>query len=298
MRHNVVLRREQVLRPPESSPSTELDAGVFSDLLELVRNRDTDPVSVAAPRISVVIPALNEAANLPFVLPRIGSYVHEVLLVAGPSIDDTVGTAREHYPDIRIVAQEGSGKGCALRSGFAAATGDIIVMLDADCSMDPAEMPLFLGALLAGADLAKGSRFIQGAGSNDMTFDRTLGNWGFAKLVRVLFGCRCSDLTYGYIAFWRHVLPVLRLDADGFEIDALMNIRALRSGLKIVEVPSFEHARMNGASHLRTYADGWQMLKMVLRERFSREARSGVSVPSEDAAQPADSSAIDTPVSP
>jgi glycosyltransferase involved in cell wall biosynthesis len=251
-------------------PAGPAGLDMLGELLDGTRNWREIPSRERALRISVVIPALNEAQNLPFVLPRIGDYVDEVLLVDGRSIDDTAVIARQLHPEIRIVAQERDGKGCALRSGFAAATGDIIVMLDADCSMDPAEMPLFVGALLGGADFVKGSRFIQGAGSLDMTFDRMLGNWGFAKLVRLLFGCRYSDLTYGYIAFWRDVLPRLRLDADGFEIDALMSIRALRAGLKVVEVPSFESARKNGVSHLRTYADGWRMLKMILRERFTR----------------------------
>ncbi len=87
--------------------------------------------------MSVVIPALNEAANLPHVLPRIPPWVHEVLLVDGHSTDGTAEVAQRLYPAIRLVKQEGRGKGAALRSGFAAARGDVIVMLDADGSTDP-----------------------------------------------------------------------------------------------------------------------------------------------------------------
>src|SRR5437868_14684742 len=105
--------------------------------------------------VSVVIPTLNEAENLPHVLPRIPDWVDEVLLVDGHSTDRTVEVARELRPDIRIMMQEGRGKGAALRTGFTAASGDLIVMLDADGSTDPAEIPAFVGALLAGADLAK-----------------------------------------------------------------------------------------------------------------------------------------------
>src|SRR4051794_10414522 len=103
-------------------------------------------------RVSVVIPAWNEAENLPHVLPRIPSWVHEVILVDGNSVDDTVAVARRLLPTIRIVTQKGRGKGNALSSGFAAATGEIIVMLDADGSTDPGEIPAFVGALLCGAD--------------------------------------------------------------------------------------------------------------------------------------------------
>jgi glycosyltransferase involved in cell wall biosynthesis len=218
--------------------------------------------------VSVVIPAMNEAENLPYVLPRIPAWVHEVLLVDGNSTDGTVAVARQLWPSVRIVRQQGRGKGAALRSGFAAATGDIIVMLDADGSTDPAEIPIFVGALLAGADFVKGSRFLQGGGTSDMPLHRKLGNWGFAMGVRVLFGGIYSDLCYGYNAFWRRVLPCLELYGDGFEIETIMNVQALRLGLKVVEVPSFEAERVHGEGRLRTIPDGWRVLKTIVRERM------------------------------
>ena len=217
-------------------------------------------------RVSVVIPALNEAANLPHVLPFIPIWVDEVLLVDGYSTDQTVEVARSLLPDIRIVQQEGRGKGAALRSGFKAAASDIIIMLDADGSTDPGEIPAFVSALLAGADFAKGSRFAQGGGTADMPWYRRLGNWCFVMLVRLLFGGVYSDLCYGYNAFWADVLPVLKLDADGFEIETTMNVRALRAGLKVVEVPSFEDKRIYGEGRLKTIPDGWRVLKAIFRE--------------------------------
>jgi glycosyltransferase involved in cell wall biosynthesis len=219
--------------------------------------------------VSVVIPALNEAENLPHVLPRIPKWVHEVLLVDGASTDSTVEVARALWPDVRIVSQTGRGKGDALRSGFAAARGDIIVMLDADGSTDPAEIPAFVGALYAGADFAKGSRFLQGGGTADMPTYRSMGNWAFVVLVRLLFGGRYSDLCYGYNAFWSRVVPLLNLDGDGFEIETIMNVRALRVGLKIAEIPSFEAKRVYGSGRLRTIPDGWRVLKTILRELFN-----------------------------
>jgi glycosyltransferase involved in cell wall biosynthesis len=221
--------------------------------------------------VSVVIPAKNEAANLPYVLPRIPAWVGEVILVDGESTDGTVEVARRLRRDIRIVRQEGRGKGAALRSGFAAARGDIIVMLDADGSTDPAEIPLYVGALLAGADFVKGSRFLQGGGTSDMSFHRRLGNWGLLLGVRMLFGGSYSDLCYGYNAFWRRVLPALHLYGDGFEIETLMNVQALRAGLKVAEVPSFEADRIHGESNLRALPDGWRVLKTILRERLSTD---------------------------
>jgi glycosyltransferase involved in cell wall biosynthesis len=235
-----------------------------------------------APTISVVIPTLNEEENLPHVLPGIPAWADEIILVDGYSTDRTIQVAQELCPEIRVVMQEGRGKGAALRTGFEAASGDIVVMLDADGSTDPAEIPAFVGALLAGADFVKGSRFLQGGGTADMSFHRKFGNWCFVHMVRLIFGGSYTDLCYGYNAFWKRVLPHLELDGSGFEIESMMNIRALRMGLKVMEVPSFEAPRVYGEGRLRTLPDGWRVLKTIFREAFMQEKR----VPCEDTRRP------------
>jgi len=219
------------------------------------------------PRISIVIPALNEQENLKRILPLIPDWVYEVILIDGNSTDDTVAVARDVLPSVIVGTQTGHGKGDAARLGFAVATGEIVVMLDCDGSANPAEIPFFVGALMAGADLAKGTRFAQGGGSSDISPLRGLGNWAFTRITRVLFHNHYTDLCYGYNAFWRDILPRLRLDADGFEIETQLNVRALRAGLKVVEVPSFEASRVFGQSHLCTWADGWRVVKTLLSER-------------------------------
>lgn len=226
-------------------------------------------------RVTVVIPTLNEAENLPHVLPLIPEDVHEVILVDGRSTDGTAEVALSLLPDIRIVNQSGRGKGDALRTGFAAATGNIIVMLDADGSTDPAEIPRFVGALLAGADFVKGSRFLHGGGTADMPYYRALGNKAFVTAVRMLYGGRYSDLCYGYNAFWTSAIRLLDLDGDGFEIETMMNVRALRAGLNVVEVPSFEAKRIYGDGRLRTFPDGWRVLKTIWRERTTAVSPRG-----------------------
>ncbi len=219
-----------------------------------------------SPQVSVIIPTLNEVSNLPHVLLWIPEWVKEIIIVDGQSTDGTAEIAQQLHSKVRVVQQQGRGKGSALRTGFAAATGDIIVMLDADGSTDPTEIPHYVGALVSGADFAKGSRFLQGGGTVDMPLYRKLGNLSFVLLTRLLFGGNYSDLCYGYNAFWKEVVPLLQLDGVGFEIETMMNLRALRAGLKIVEVPSFEARRVYGEGRLRAIPDGWRVLKTIFRE--------------------------------
>ena len=209
------------------------------------------PAIAAPPELTVVIPTLNEAANLPHVLTRLPDMVDEVVLVDGHSVDDTIAVARMIRPDVRVVLQHGRGKGNALACGFAAARGEIIVMLDADGSTDPTEITRFVEVLLAGSDFAKGSRFAPGGGSSDITALRRLGNRALNGLVNILFGTRYSDLCYGYNAFWRHCLPHMQVDCDGFEVETLINVRVARAGLSVAEVPSIEHERLFGESKLK-----------------------------------------------
>jgi glycosyltransferase involved in cell wall biosynthesis len=230
--------------------------------------------TTARPRVSVVIPTLNEAKNLPHVFATLPADIFEVVLVDGRSTDDTVEVARDLYPDVRIVGQTGKGKGNALACGFAACRGDVIVMLDADGSANGQEIPRFVDALVAGADFAKGSRFAEGGGSSDITPLRGAGNWFFSTLVNVLFGTRYSDLCYGYNAFWAHCLPHMSVDCDGFEVETLINIRVARSGLTIAEVPSFEEDRIHGESNLRTFRDGFRVLRTIFRERLKGSGSS------------------------
>jgi CheY-like chemotaxis protein len=228
------------------------------------------PFSGNTPTVSVVIPTFNEAANLPYVLPRIPDWIDEIVIVDGRSTDNTIEVAKNICPRVKIVMEEHPGKGAALRAGFSAAIGDILVMLDADGSTNPYEIPAFVGALISGADYAKGTRFAQGGGTWDMPPIRRLANLGFVLLVKVFFGGNFTDLCYGYNAFWTRCLPQLNLDTDGFEIETTMNVHALRSKLSITEVPSFEAPRLFGSPKLRAIPDGWRVIKTILSEALKK----------------------------
>ncbi len=243
---------------------------------------DLDP---SGPSVSVVIPALNEARNLPWLASRMPPGVGEIILVDGHSTDDTIAVARHLWPHVRVVTQTRRGKGNALACGFAAAARDVIVMIDADGSMDPGEIPYFVAALVANADYAKGSRFAPGGGSSDITRFRGAGNHVLNALTGLIHRTSFTDLCYGFNAFWRRILPVLGLEVgegtarcwgDGFEVETLINIRVHSAGLKVTEVPSFEGVRLHGSSNLRAFADGWRVLSIIAREsRALRKASHG-----------------------
>jgi glycosyltransferase involved in cell wall biosynthesis len=248
-----------------------------------------------SPTVSVVIPALNEERNLPHVFAKLGPEVTEVVLVDGGSVDRTVEVARELRPDVRVVWQTRTGKGNALACGFAACTGDIIVMIDADGSADPGEIPLYVRHLVDGADIAKGTRFGPGGHSHDITALRKLGNDGLTRTVNALFGTRYTDLCHGYNAFWRRIVPAMDLPdtalprradgrkvwGDGFEIEALINIRTAAHGLTVTEVPNIEYARIFGESNLHTFRDGARVLRTIAREWLRlRRGRARATAPS------------------
>jgi hypothetical protein len=221
-------------------------------------------------KVSVVVPAMNEAKNIGHVLKQLPEGLHEVILVDGNSEDDTIEAARQAWPEIRVLVQSGRGKGDAFRTGFAAVTGNAVVMLDADGSADPAEIPSFIAALEAGADFAKGSRYLPGGGSTDITGLRSVGNKVLSGSANLLHGTHFTDLCYGYNAFWARCLPFIALDVPGFEVETLINLRIAGAGMKITEVPSYELDRISGDSNLNTFRDGFRVLGTILSEARRR----------------------------
>lgn len=220
------------------------------------------------PTVSVVVPAKDEARNIGWVIGRLPTFIDELIVVDGNSTDDTVGVARSLRPDVMVVRDDRTGKGAALRAGFAVARGEYVVMLDADGSMDPAEIPGFVARLVAGSDLVKGSRSLPGGGSADLSVLRSVGNRFLLGVANALFGTSYSELCYGYAAFRRQAVAGLDLSAIGFEVETELFLRAIGSGLRVEEIPSFEYPRRNGASNLNAFRDGWRILRTILRERL------------------------------
>jgi glycosyltransferase involved in cell wall biosynthesis len=224
--------------------------------------------------VSVIIPTLNEAGNLPYVLNTIPGWVNEVILVDGRSDDDTQRIAKVLRPDVRIIHELKRGKGAAMRAGLYAARGDILIALDADGSMDGAALAKFRDAILAGADYVKGSRFAPGGGSSDITKFRRFGDRGICYLIWLLYGSLYSDATYGYIAVRATCLDALNIDTDGFEVETLIGIRALRARLRTTEVPCYEASRIHGVSNLSVLSDGLRIFRVIVSERLKRSHRA------------------------
>ncbi len=254
------------------------------------RNHQRHRPALSEPTVTIVIPAKNEALNLPHVLSGLPAGRYEIIMVDGESTDDTVEVVQRLRPDVKVIGQTRKGKGNALACGFEVASGDFIVMLDADGSNDPAEIPRFVSALKEGADFAKGSRFMPGAGSSDISRVRQAGNYWLNKVVNLLYGTRYTDLCYGYNAFRRECLSVLNLEpgeiqgadegsmlwGDGFEVETLINVRVAKAGLRVAEVPSFERTRYHGSSNLNAFSDGIRVLRTIHAERKRGTRRAAI----------------------
>jgi hypothetical protein len=235
------------------------------------------PSVLPAQTVSLIIPTMNEARNVGDVLDRLPAMVTEVVLVDASS-DVTKLMARSSRPDIRIISEPAPGKGNALRAGLAAARGDVLVAMDADGSMSPEEIPRFVHPLTHGFDFTKGSRFMAGGGSLDITPIRRLGNRALVEAANVLLGVHYTDLCYGFFALRRLFLESLDLRSTGFEIETEIIVRAQLVGLRIAEVPSVELPRRNGVSNLRTVRDGTRVLRTLLTERHIQRAAGGPAV--------------------
>ena len=243
--------------------------------------------SSSRPKITVIIPTLNEARNLPHVLPLLPQGLHEVILVDGHSVDNTVAAARRLRPDVLIITQDRGGKRNALACGSAAATGDIIVTLDADGSVDPSEISQFVNVLLGGADFVKGTRFADRGVDSGISSSGRIIYHVLSALVNALCHTHYSDPCYGFNAFWRRHVPVLglgeespakmdgtpRFSGGGFEVDTLINIRAARAGLTVKEVASYGYPRIHEVSNLNVVNDGLRILLAVLSEHYRPRRR-------------------------
>ena len=236
--------------------------------LKQTRFRDEFPGINVNKAITVIIPTLNEEKTIAQLITELynASFSH-VVIIDGNSTDCTAQLASEL--GATVLSQTGKGKGNALKQAFNhKELKDWVIIIDADGSMNPEEITGFLEHLENGVDLVKGSRFLPGAFSEDMTLFRRLGNKFFISLVNLLWDCKYTDLCYGYAAFKKEALvkmyPLLK--SKNFEIETEMFIKAKKLGFKIKETPSIELKRKFGKSNLNAFLDGFRILKTIIHE--------------------------------
>lgn len=223
-----------------------------------------------AKTVSVVIPTINEYENIKEVFSSIPEFIDEIIVIDGCSTDGTVEEIKKYRSDAKIFIEKPSGKGAALKRGFEEASGDLIVMMDADGSHDPEELVALIHPVLNGYDAAKASRLLPGGGSDDFTPFRRFGNKMFVTMVNTLYGSKYTDLCYGYRAFKKDALKKMQFRSDGFEVETEQSILMTKAGLKVKEIPSFEAKRKYGNSRLNSIRDGWRILTVIICEYIKR----------------------------
>ena len=231
--------------------------------------------------VSLIIPAMNESATLTSIIDSVPTYVDEIIVIDGRSKDNTFEIASNHPRVNKVLRQRSRGKGAALSLGFAMATCDLVAIIDADGSMDPAELKDFLN-MFPQAEIVKGSRSKKlGGTSADLTIFRDLGNRVLTKLCNFWFKEKWTDLAYGYAVVDRKALGKLGLSSydemgsvfghksygQGFEIEALIFCRSSKWGFRVLEVASAEHRRISGSSNLRAIRDGFRVLSAIIIEK-------------------------------
>ena len=225
------------------------------------------------PVISVIVPVYNEADTMRELLDRLGKapFRKEIIVVDDCSTDGT-GRILEEERDIVLVRHDRNrGKGAAIRSGIARASGDVIIIQDADLEYDPNEIPKVVAPIIEGrTDIAYGSRFVRGL-PKDMPFPNKVANILLVWTVRLLFGYRLSDEATCYKAFRASVLKSMTLRCTRFEFCSEVTTKALRAGHRIVETEFVNYRpRTRKEGKKIRWTDGLEAIFTLVRYRFTR----------------------------
>ncbi|MBW2981197.1 glycosyltransferase family 2 protein [Candidatus Woesearchaeota archaeon] len=221
-------------------------------------------------KITILIPAKDEEKTIDLVLKdlfreidKIKDYDFEVLVVDDGCVDSTSQIAESL--GAKIITNNGAhGKGKALAVGFKQATGDIIIMLDADYSHKPEELPLFIDKIKKDYGLVVGSRIL--GGSDEYTPVRSFGNIFLTTAFKLFFGIKLTDALNGYKAFRKEVVKNHKYHSKDFEIEIELIANALKEGYKIGEIPSHERERAGGKMKSRALIHGPKFLWKIILE--------------------------------
>jgi glycosyltransferase involved in cell wall biosynthesis len=227
-------------------------------------------------KLSIVIPVRNERATALQLIELVRAVdcgmSKELIVVDGASTDGT----REALlglppsPEIVLVLEDAArGKGRAVRTGFERATGDIVMVQDADLELDPGEIPSLLAPIISGrTDVVFGSRF-KGRGRGSTPFVGWIGNFALTQAANALYWARLTDILTCYKVLRAPVARSLDLRCNGFDLDAEIACRLLRDGHRIIEVPVTYEARTADEGKKLSPGVGWSVLRAIIRVRFS-----------------------------
>lgn len=215
-------------------------------------------------KVSLVIPALNEIESIANTLKEVPKdAVDEIIVADGHSTDGTPELVRKL--GFTAIEQEAKGFGLGIMSGIKQATGDVIVIMDADGSHNPADIPSLIAKVKQGCDIGWGSRYLPQGGSEDDTLIRYIGNKGFTFLSRFLHKIPVTDILYLFAAFRKEIFKELSFECPGFEFCIELPIKAYKAGFKFGEVPCRERKRYGSVSKVNAFKDGWKILRAILR---------------------------------